>query len=232
MPLRGDFAVPGVGLDGSSGGLSADGRTLVLTERRASIPRPHTAFPVPRADRLRLRRIVRLRGDFSYDALSPDGRRLYLIQYLSATDPTRYAVRLYDVRAGRLRPKPVVDPDEHAGEMRGEPLSRTYGPGGRWAYTLYDGNGKHPFVHALDTVAGAAGAPQAASGPLNRASWPFPVTGPRLDYERPFARSAEGRELVVSASGEPRIRRKVLVIGCIHGTECAGTAIADAVLHT
>jgi hypothetical protein len=99
---------------------------------------------------------VRLRGDFSYDALSPDGRQLYLIQYLSATDPTRYAVRAYDVRAGRLRPKPVVDPDEHAGEMRGEPLSRAYGAGGRWAYTLYDGNGKHPFVHALDTVAGRA----------------------------------------------------------------------------
>jgi hypothetical protein len=156
MPLRGGFAVPGVGLDGSSGGLSADGRTLVLAGRRASTPRRRSAFAILRADRLRLRRIVRLRGDFSYDALSPDGRRLYLIQYLSATDPTRYAVRLYDVRAGRLRPKPVVDPDEHAGEMRGEPLSRTYGPGGRWAYTLYDGNGKHPFVHALDTVAGRA----------------------------------------------------------------------------
>jgi hypothetical protein len=156
MPLRGDFAVPGVGLDGSAGGLSADGRTLVLAGRRAAMPRPRSAFAVLRADRLRLRRVVRLRGDFSYDALSPDGRRLYLIQYLSATDPTRYAVRLYDVRAGRLRPKPVVDPDEHAGEMRGEPLSRTYGTGGRWAYTLYDGNGKHPFVHALDTVAGRA----------------------------------------------------------------------------
>jgi hypothetical protein len=24
-------------------------------------------------------------------------------------------------------------------------------PDGRWAYTLYDGNGKAPFVHALDT---------------------------------------------------------------------------------
>src|SRR2546423_3164377 len=156
MRLRGDFAVPGVGLDGWAGGLSADGRTLVLAGRRASMPRPRSAFAVLRADRLRLRRIVRLHGDFSYDALSPDGRRLYLIQYLSATDPTRYAVRAYDVRAGRLRPRPVVDPDEHAGEMRGQPVSRTYSPGGRWAYTLYDGNGKHPFVHALDTVAGRA----------------------------------------------------------------------------
>lgn len=156
MPLRGDFALPGVGLDGSAGGLSADGRTLVLAARRVSMPRRNSAFAVLRADRLRLRRIVRLHGDYSYDALSPDGRRLYLIQYLSATDPTRYAVRMYDVRAGRLRRTPVVDPDEHGGEMRGEPLSRTYGAGGRWAYTLYDGNGRHPFVHALDTVAGRA----------------------------------------------------------------------------
>ena len=35
--------------------------------------------------------------------------------------------------------------------MRGQPLSRAMSPDGRWAYTLYDGNGKTPFVHALDT---------------------------------------------------------------------------------
>jgi protein MpaA len=81
-------------------------------------------------------------------------------------------------------------------------------------------------------VAGAAGGAQAAYGSLNGNSWPFTITGPRLDYERPFGRSAEGRELVVSASGEQRVRHKVLVVGCIHGTECAGTPIADAVLRT
>jgi murein peptide amidase A len=81
-------------------------------------------------------------------------------------------------------------------------------------------------------VAGAAGGAQAAYGSLNGNSWPLTITGPRLDYERPFGRSAEGRELVVSASGEQRVRHKVLVVGCIHGTECAGTPIADAVLRT
>ena len=35
--------------------------------------------------------------------------------------------------------------------MRGRPLTRAGGPGGRWAYTLYDGAGKTPFLHALDT---------------------------------------------------------------------------------
>lgn len=50
-------------------------------------------------------------------------------------------------------------------------------------------------------------------------------TGPRVDHERTFGRSAEGRRLVVSAFGTVRVRRKVLVVGCTHGTECAGTAI-------
>jgi hypothetical protein len=34
--------------------------------------------------------------------------------------------------------------------MRGNPVTRATTPDGRWAYTLYDGNGR-PFVHALDT---------------------------------------------------------------------------------
>jgi hypothetical protein len=49
-----------------------------------------------------------------------------------------------------------VDPDEHAGEMRGLPFARVTSPDGRWAYTLYDGGGEQPFVHALDTAAGKA----------------------------------------------------------------------------
>jgi hypothetical protein len=156
LTLHGVFAIPGVGGDGSADGLAHDGSTLVLVQPRVTIARRHTVIAVLRAKDLRVSRMVRLRGDFSYDAMSPDGRRLYLIQYLSKNDSTHYAVRAYDVRAGRLEPKPIVDPNEHADEMRGSPLSRAYSPDGRWAYTLYDGNEKHPFVHALDTVAGRA----------------------------------------------------------------------------
>ena len=36
--------------------------------------------------------------------------------------------------------------------MRGRPVTRATSPGGRWAYTFYDGAGGHPFVHALDVV--------------------------------------------------------------------------------
>jgi protein MpaA len=39
-------------------------------------------------------------------------------------------------------------------------------------------------------------------------------------------RSAQGRPITVTASGEPGAARRVLVIGCIHGTECAAVAVA------
>jgi hypothetical protein len=45
----------------------------------------------------------------------------------------------------------VVDPRETDEKMRGNPISRALSPDGRWAYTLYDGGGGTPFVHALDT---------------------------------------------------------------------------------
>jgi hypothetical protein len=74
LRLKGNFSVPAVAYDGSPSGLSADGRTLVLISPRAHFPRASTTFAVIDAKRLRLRRHIRLRGDFSFDAISPDGR--------------------------------------------------------------------------------------------------------------------------------------------------------------
>src|SRR6185437_14842771 len=68
----------------------------------------------------------------------------------------RYLVQRYDLRDGRLSAAPVVDPSQPGEKMRGNPLARATSADGRWAYTLYDGGGETPFVHALDTVAGSA----------------------------------------------------------------------------
>jgi hypothetical protein len=108
------------------------------------------------ARRLRTLQVVRLHGDFSFDAISPHGSLLYLIEYTSPTDPTRYRVRAYDVATDRLLAQPVIDPREPGEKMGGSPLTRATSPDGRWAYTLYDGAGKTPFVHALDTSTGTA----------------------------------------------------------------------------
>ena len=88
--------------------------------------------------------------------MSPDGRRLFFIEQTSPRDVTRYAVRSYDLAARRLDPRPVVDPAEADEPMRGSPIARASSADGRWAYTLYDGNAEHPFIHALDTAAARA----------------------------------------------------------------------------
>jgi hypothetical protein len=149
--LQGRFTIPAVAYDGSAGGLSADGRTLTVIVPREDFPRVQTELTVIDTRRLRPRQLISLRGDFSFDAISPHGSLLYLIEYVSARDPTRYAVRVYDLRSGRLLARPVIDPREPGEKMRGSPLTRATSAGGRWAYTLYDDAGKTLFIHALDT---------------------------------------------------------------------------------
>jgi hypothetical protein len=148
--ISGRLFIPAVAYDGSPSGLSADGRTLVLITRRHGFPRTETTLALVDVRSLRVRTHIRLKGDFAVDAISPDGRTLYLIQYTSQ-DITSYAVRAYDMRAGRLLAKPVVDPDEAGEPMSGVPVTRLAGLGGRWQYTLYQSE-EHPFVHALDTA--------------------------------------------------------------------------------
>ncbi|MDX6603323.1 MAG: hypothetical protein QOF13_2525 [Solirubrobacterales bacterium] len=175
--LGGDYGVPAVAYDGAGGGLSADGGTLVLSDFAIGNP---SVYP-PRTTRLAILDTnlrpqrhwragqlhsrhaitsVELRGHFAFDAISPDGSTIYLIHHFpNVSGPSyvsHYEVRAYDVESGRLLPEPIVDPDEPDEHMEGLPITRAMSPAGRWAYTLYDGNGKEPFVHALDTVAGRA----------------------------------------------------------------------------
>lgn len=151
--LRGDWGVPLVAYDSTPSGLSADGRTLVLIRPRTGFPRRTTEFAVFDAEGLELRRELTLRDDFSFDALSPNGRLMYLIHYPDPRDPTAYEVRAYDLERERLLSDPIVDPNEEAEEMAGFPQTRAVGPDGRWAYTLYDPADRDhpPFIHALDT---------------------------------------------------------------------------------
>jgi hypothetical protein len=151
VDIAGNFTIPAVAYDGSASGLSADGSRLVLIQPRRAFPRARTAFAVLDARRLKLQHVVRLRGDFSFDAISARGRTMFLIHYTDVADPTKYEVRAFDLRLGRLVPKPIVDPHDAGEAMRGSPISRATSGDGRWAYTLYDGAGKTPFVHALDT---------------------------------------------------------------------------------
>lgn len=46
-----------------------------------------------------------------------------------------------------------------------------------------------------------------------------------------FGHSVRGRPLVAWSFGSARAHRKVLVVGCIHGNECAGLAITSRLRH-
>jgi hypothetical protein len=154
LSLAGAWGLPLVTLGGTVGGVSADGRTLVLAEQRRATGTlwPATRFAVLAASPLALRRMVVLHGDFGFDALSPGGRTLYLVQHISQRSLFDYRVRAYDLRAGRLLPGGIADARQRGWVMNGFPVSRAAGAGGRWVYTLYANPDNYPFVHALDTV--------------------------------------------------------------------------------
>ena len=80
---------------------------------------------------------------------------MYLIEYTDPRDPGAYQVRSFDLATGELDPDPILDSEEEPGDMRGFPQTRATSPDGGWEYTLYDGGGAHPFIHALDVVEGA-----------------------------------------------------------------------------
>lgn len=154
--LRGSYGIPVVAFDGTTDGLGADGRTLVLSGVSADPARRSSRFAVLDARRLRVRQTFGLRGAFSFDALSPSGKTLFLIEHLGGRqNPLQYRVRAYDLAAGRLLRRPIADKRLGVSVMRGVPAARATSRDRRWAYTLYQG-GKHPFVHALDTVRRAA----------------------------------------------------------------------------
>jgi hypothetical protein len=150
--VRGDYGVPLVAYDGTSGGLSGDGRSLVLGSYG---PLPgqsgKTRFVVLNTKTLATRRAIVLTGSWSFDAVSPTASTLYLTEHLRAGDKPLYRVRTFDARSGRLGGA-IVDRLEGEEDMGGQPLARASSTGGRWAYTLYVRRGDRPFVHALDTV--------------------------------------------------------------------------------
>ena len=101
---------------------------------------------------LRPLRTIRLQGAFGYDALSPDGRRLYLLQYPGGVSGgLHYVVRSLDMRTGRLERGAIVDKTEPDEQMNGVAMYRAWSTDRTWAYTLYNGGESHAFVHALNT---------------------------------------------------------------------------------
>src|SRR6266511_4007225 len=153
LEVRGRFRLPAVGIAEIPDGISADGTTLVLA---SAVDAPVSRFAVLSTGLDRAPMLVDLAGELEFDALSPDGFQLYVVEHLAGGDDS-YRVRRFDRATRKLAPEIIVD-KRNAAEtsMAGYPNTRVTDPRGIWVYTLYRNSDHGPFVHALNAADGYA----------------------------------------------------------------------------
>lgn len=172
--FAGPFGIPAVTSNGLAGGLSPDGRILVLAEPpNYQGLREQSRFLVVNTKTLSLAKRISLRGEFGFDAISPNRQFVYVTQHVSSQDLVRYVVRAYDLKAGRLVPGAIVDKREPDEAMRGYPIQRATSTGGVWVYTLYSRPDTMAlsFVHALNTARRVAFCIDLPRWPAGTNSW-------------------------------------------------------------
>jgi hypothetical protein len=181
--IPGQYGIPAMLTAGVGLGMFHDGSAFVL---QSVANQTSSSFAVVRTADLQVRDTIVLSGSYAFDALSPDGSRLYLIEHRSQ-DLQHYVVRAYDLAAHTLLPGRIADTKQKSWLMQGYPVARATTPTGRWVYTLYTNPGGFPFVHALDTVAGVAHCVgigwKGSQNPLDR--YRLALDGARLLVQRP-----------------------------------------------
>ncbi len=149
MLLPGRYQLPAATITGLPGGMSPNGRWLVVESfDQSSANNPPTATHMLLIDTAasQVMHGVNLSGYFHFDAVSNDGERLYLIQYLNGKE---YFVRLYNVSVGTLDANIVVDKSDGNQAMAGTRLSGVASRDGHWLFSMYVRDNDSPFVHVL-----------------------------------------------------------------------------------
>jgi hypothetical protein len=184
--IPGSFGVPLVTQTGPAGGMFRDGSSFVLQSMGL---KSTTQFVLLQTADLATRDRISLDGTFGFDALSPDGGTLYLIQHTSVQDIQHYTVRAYDLSEHTLLPGTIADKTQKSWVMQGWAVSRVTSANGRWVYTLYANPGGYPFIHALDTVhrvAHCVGLPWPATADQNDVfNFNLTLKGTKLAVRRP-----------------------------------------------
>src|SRR5690348_10143034 len=127
-------------------GVSANGRYVALVQARNRATRV-TMFD---SSRRAVYRKFALRGWYDVDAISNDGRRVFLIQYL---DTGGYLIRLFDLNRRVLAARRLT---ENGAPMKGTAWDAVAAPNGHRLLTLYLRGQGRPEVHTLDLRLGTA----------------------------------------------------------------------------
>ena len=139
--LRTGHLVRGWSLAGrywSPAGVTADGRRFAVSR----IGRKVTFIRVGRAQ-------IVLRGLNEVEAISPTGKRLFLVHWKN----NGYDLRQLELSTRKLTPTRLDEPDE---KMSGVAVGSVATRDGHWLLTLYSKPDGHSFVHALDLRTGLA----------------------------------------------------------------------------
>ena len=152
ITVDGTWRLPTIGADAASVGWSGDRSTVVLVPR--SPVAGTSRFAIVDLATKRLSKVIELKGSYEYDAISPDGFVVYVVEHLDTTRGGHYQVRAIDVRNGLLKDGVIVDKTKPNEQMAGLPVEQLRLAHGL-VLTLYRGS-EHPFIHALDTVNGGA----------------------------------------------------------------------------
>lgn len=149
--VAGFWRLPTVGLDPVPAGLSADGSTIVLVEADTGAATTGSSrFAVLSRTLDQDARVIELPGAFEFDAVSPNGSLLYVVEHLPGPPAGHYQVRVVETATGVLRPDVIVDKLDAGEAMAGWPVAQSRRPDGM-VFTLYRGT-EHPFIHALDST--------------------------------------------------------------------------------
>ena len=149
LRVPGPFLLPPATISGLPGGLSQDGRWLVLQAFDAAANATPTATHLLIVDTSykQAAKRIDMEGYFQFDAVSNDGQRIYLIEYLSSNS---YHVRDLNVGSGQLDPTIIVDKSDGNAAMAGLRLSGVPSRDGQWLYSVYIREHQGGFIHALN----------------------------------------------------------------------------------
>ena len=188
--------------------VSTDGTSCALS--RTSTPRAATDLLVVRGGRPRE---YHLAGAIEPDAFTTGNDGLFVLDWLPATNPDHYRVRLLDLSTGSVGPLLTRDktavPAGAEEEMRGESRQQAPSPDGQVLYTLYTHQPGHR--HTRDLLSGRPGNAHAFVHVLHLADrWAYCIDLPHPFGEGPpaghaMAVSADGHELALLDTTSGRI---------------------------
>ena len=204
------FSLPDLSYSGLTSGLSPNGQWLTLVNHGNRSATTSTEFLVGSSALTSPFTHLQLTGTYEFDALSNDGKRLYLIQTLS--DPHHYQVRLYDLATMSLAAQPVVDkrePNEPMNGLRGDSAADA---AGNHVYTVYVRE-SGPFIHALpldEPIAWCIDLPSKAGGDLEK-QWRWSLAMNRDGSTIYAANPVDGSVAVITPGEPPKVTRTASV---------------------